>query len=226
MSDLLQRVRSLTQQQAAQLSQQAAAVAVTGDAQAVPPAGKLANVVDEALSRLSSLSVASGSESGGDGCDDGGNPTASQAQQEAVGVLRELCALQGTCDTFLLHVLVGEGGGNVEVRGPRLEAAAAAELRVEALCTAPPLAEARTVLVVRVCPSPRPTGRSGMAARVPRPSSSPTRMAAGAAATAAGAGAGGSRAAGGEKGDSAALPAAGGAPSCGVALVQQRCRHA
>ena len=214
MSDLLQRVYSLTQRQATQSPERASAAAGAGEAPAVRPAGTLASVAAEALTRLSSLSVASGSESGADGCDDGATPTASQAQQAAVGALRELCALQGASDAFLLHVLVGEGGDNVEVRGLKLEASAAAQpgLWQPSVGQLQPATAASVTLPLPVCP----TGRSGVATRVPRPRSSSTSMAAGAAATAAGAAAGaaagGGREAGGEKGDCAALPAAGAGP--------------
>lgn len=107
-ADLLARVAALRQEQ------QGAPAAAAGQ-----PAAKasVAAVAAEALARLGSLSVSSSAASSEreDSEDELAAPL-SEAQRQALGALRELCALQDACDAFLAHVLSSKSGGDVEVR--------------------------------------------------------------------------------------------------------------
>ncbi|PRW33324.1 DNA ligase 4 [Chlorella sorokiniana] len=106
-ADLLSRVAALRQEQ--QGDQQSAA--------AGRPAAKasVAAVAAEALARLGSLSVSSSAASSErEGSEDELGAPLSEAQRQALGTLRELCALPDACDAFLAHVLAAKGGGDVE----------------------------------------------------------------------------------------------------------------
>lgn len=106
-ADLLGRVAALRQQQ------QGAPQVAAGQ----PPArASVAAVAAEALARLGSLSVSSSAASSERDSDDEGATPLSEAQRQALGTLRELCALPDACDAFLAHVLTAQGGGDVEVR--------------------------------------------------------------------------------------------------------------
>ena len=106
-ANLLARVAALRQ------GQQGAPAAAAGQP---PTKASVAAVAAEALARLGSLSVSSSAASSEREESEDELGALSAAQRQALGTLRELCALPDACDAFLAHVLAGKGGGDVEVR--------------------------------------------------------------------------------------------------------------
>ena len=220
-ADLLARVAALRQEQ------QGAPAAAAGQ-----PAAKasVAAVAAEALARLGSLSVSSSAASSEreDSEDELAAPL-SEAQRQALGALRELCALQDACDAFLAHVLSSKGGGDVEVRqGSCLGTAVAfwaattpAQLRCSPTCAAvggllcrPCVLHSYSAAVCVSIPSRSChlefAGGSGLDAGAARPCGCPGLVAGGTCGAAGRAGSGTGGAGGQQAPNCGPLPAAGG----------------